>query len=69
MLGCSDDERGSPDHSTKHHERNPTHIVQLNVRTKKIWCYGCTREVPNGLAATASSSSNIQTLLSAPAAS
>ena len=43
MLGCSDDEAGSPDCSTKHHDRNPTHVVQFNVRTKKIWCYACTR--------------------------
>jgi len=49
MLGCSDDEAGSPDCSTKHHDRNPTHVVQFNVRTKKIWCYACTREVTQDL--------------------
>ena len=42
-LGCSDDEAGSPDCSTRHHDKNPSHVVQLNVRTKKVWCYACTR--------------------------
>jgi len=48
-LGCSDDEAGSPDCSTRHHDKNPSHVVQLNVRTKKVWCYACTREVTQDL--------------------
>ena len=49
MLGCSDDEQGSPDHSTKHYQRHPDHPLQLNIRTKKIWCYPCVREVTQDL--------------------
>ena len=45
MLGCSDDIQGSPDHSTKHQDNNPHHLIQLNITTRKIWCYGCVREI------------------------
>ena len=45
MLGCSDDVQGSPDHSTKHQDGHQHHHIQLNITTKKVWCYGCVREI------------------------
>ena len=45
MLGCSDDVQGSPDHSTKHQDNQPHHHIQLNITTRKVWCYGCIREI------------------------
>lgn len=43
MLGCSDEHNG-PDHSTKHNNANLDHYIQVNIRTKRVWCYGCNRE-------------------------
>ena len=41
MLGCSE----GKDHSTKHQEKNPDHCVQMNIETRRIWCYKCNLEV------------------------
>ena len=35
MLGCSE----GADHSSRHHDNYPEHFVQLNVDTRRIWCY------------------------------
>ena len=50
MLGCSDDVQGSPDHSTKHQDGNQHHHIQLNISTRKVWCYGCVREITPDMA-------------------
>ena len=49
MLGCSDDIQGSPDHSTKHQDTHQHHYIQLNITTRKIWCYGCVREITSDM--------------------
>ena len=35
MLGCSE----GADHSSRHYDNYPEHFVQLNVDTRRIWCY------------------------------
>ena len=50
MLGCSDDIQGSPDHSTKHQDNHSHHHIQLNITTRKVWCYGCIREITTDMA-------------------
>lgn len=42
QIGCS--ERVN-DHSTNHNKDNPTHHIQLNLCTSKLWCYACDQEV------------------------
>ena len=55
MLGCSDDVQGSPDHSTKHQDNYSHHHIQLNITTRKVWCYGCVREITSDMASCLSS--------------
>lgn len=40
-LGCS----SGLDHSTLHQVKRPDHVIQLNINTRRIWCYGCNKEV------------------------
>jgi hypothetical protein len=42
MLGCSE---GPADHSTKHNANYPDHCVQLNVDTRRLWCYRYVRQI------------------------
>lgn len=41
-IGCSEDDQ---DHGTKHYRANLTHCLQLNLSTRRIWCYICETEV------------------------
>ena len=41
MLGCS----SGQDHSTRHQAKFKDHVLQFNIQTKRIWCYGCNSEV------------------------
>lgn len=41
-IGCSEHYN---DHSTKHYAHNPTHCIQANQSSQRIWCYKCEGEV------------------------
>lgn len=41
-IGCSEHDH---DHGTKHFRANQTHCLQLNLSTRRIWCYVCNTEV------------------------
>ncbi|XP_044745579.1 ubiquitin carboxyl-terminal hydrolase 20 [Coccinella septempunctata] len=41
-LGCSDQ---LSDHSTLHFTTNPSHCVHMNLKSQRLWCYVCNREV------------------------
>lgn len=41
-IGCSEHDQ---DHGTKHFRANQTHCLQLNLSTRRIWCYVCNTEV------------------------
>ncbi|QQP35224.1 Ubiquitinyl hydrolase 1 [Caligus rogercresseyi] len=62
-LLCSKlpDEDGE-DHSLIHLEDNPCHALQLNLRSRKIWCFECQREVKNDLLSRGEASSSAVSL-------
>lgn len=41
-IGCSEHDL---DHGTKHFRANQAHCLQLNLSTRRIWCYLCNAEV------------------------
>ncbi|TRY74991.1 hypothetical protein TCAL_13266 [Tigriopus californicus] len=41
VLGCSE----GVDHSSRHQDKFSRHWAQMNVLTRRIWCYACRREV------------------------
>lgn len=41
-IGCSEDDQ---DHGTLHFRDNLLHCLQLNLSTRRIWCYVCETEV------------------------
>lgn len=48
MLGCADE--SEIDHSSEHQKTNPDHFIQLNIDTRRAWCYGCKKEVGSSYA-------------------
>lgn len=41
MLGCSE----GKDHSSTHNHKNDSHCIQMNIDSRRLWCYKCSNEV------------------------
>ncbi|CAB4055643.1 USP20_33 [Lepeophtheirus salmonis] len=50
-IGCSkfEEKDDSEDHALTHYEDNSSHALQLNLKSRKVWCFECEREVKNVL--------------------